>query len=194
MWVSTNILFKRLTAKFRRITIQREMKGRIGLNLFNLRKMEIEDWPAVLRIHQMGMDTNLATFESQCPSKAIWDSHYHRACRLVAEYDGQVVGWAALLPVSHRAVFKGVAEVSIYVDEARQGMGIGSALLARLCCDSKAMGFWMLESVIMENNVGSIALHTKCGFRKVGYREHIAKDQKGHWRHVVLMELRHDIL
>ena len=155
-----------------------------------IRAMTAEDWPAVARIYQAGMDTNLATFQTECPSWQEWNAGHLTQCRMVAVVDGAVAGWAALSAVSSRCVYAGVAEVSIYIDAAVRGKGVGKALLNALIATSESAGFWTLQSGIMENNAASIALHTSCGFRMVGYREKIGKDRFGIWRSTLLMERR----
>jgi phosphinothricin acetyltransferase len=113
----------------------------------------------------------------------------HPACRLVAVEAGRVVGWAALNPVSGRAVYAGVAEVSIYVAAEAQGRGIGTQLLAALVSESEKAGFWTLQAGIFPENRASVELHKKCGFRIVGVREKIGQ-MKGWWRDVLLLERR----
>src|SRR4029450_2299782 len=95
-------------------------------------KMEAHDWNAVRSIYIEGIATNNATFETDVPEWDVWDSAHLSVCRLVAREDGPAVGWAALSRVSARAVYAGVAEVSVYVASSKQGKGIGSALLRRL--------------------------------------------------------------
>ena len=159
---------------------------------FTMRAMEQGDWAAVARIYQQGMDTNLATFQTQCPSWEEWDAAHIRSCRTVILRAGEVIGWAALSRVSSRSVYAGVAELSIYVDESARGIGAGKALLLAEIAASEEAGFWTLQSGILENNAASIALHTKGGFRMIGYRESIAQDRYGVWRNTVLMERRSD--
>ena len=156
----------------------------------SIRSMTPEDWPAVARIYQEGMDTNLATFQTECPSWEEWNAAHLQQCRLVAVVDDAVAGWAALSAVSSRCVYAGVAEVSIYISSAARGMGVGKALLTALIATSEEAGFWTLQSGIMENNTASIALHSSCGFRLVGYREKIGQDRNGVWRNTLLMERR----
>jgi phosphinothricin acetyltransferase len=108
---------------------------------------------------------------------------------LVATLAGQIAGWAALRPVSNRAVYAGVAEVSIYVAPDHQGRGVGTQLLTALVEASEQAGFWTLQAGIFPENVASIALHRKCGFRIVGRREKLGQ-MDGVWRDVVLMERR----
>ena len=156
----------------------------------SIRGMTTKDWPAVARIYQEGMDTNLATFQTECPDWETWNAAHLPQCRLVAIADGAVAGWVALSAVSSRCVYAGVAEVSIYIGTEARGAGVGKALLTALISASEEAGFWTLQSGIMENNASSIALHTSCGFRKVGYREKIGQDRNGVWRNTLLMERR----
>lgn len=155
-----------------------------------IRKMEKEDWSAVLEIYVQGIQTDRATFSIACPSYAEWDAAHVKSCRFVAEADGEVVGWAALTPFSSRECYQGVAEDSIYVSETCGGKGIGEKLLNALLTESEAQNFWTVQAHIIQKNEASLRLHTKCGFRPVGYRERIAKDRFGVWQNTVLMEHR----
>ena len=152
-------------------------------------KMEAHDWDAVRSIYLEGIDTNNATFETDVPEWDIWDSRHLSACRLVARESGEVVGWAALSRVSARAVYAGVAEVSVYVASSKQGRGIGSALLGRLITEAESEGIWTLQAGIFPENSASIKLHERVGFREVGRRERIGR-LKNVWRDVVLLERR----
>jgi len=87
-------------------------------------------------------------------------------------------------------VYKGVAEVSIYIGEKFRGNGVGKALLTELTRISEENGFWSLESVIIKENVASIELNKKCGFREIGFKEKPAKTKDGVWHDVILMERR----
>jgi phosphinothricin acetyltransferase len=151
--------------------------------------MSAADWPAVSDIYREGIESGTATFETAVPTWEAWDAGHVPAPRLVAEDEGNLLGWAALSPVSRRAAYAGVAEVSIYVaSRARRG-GIGRLLLGRLVDHSEKRGFWTLQANIMAANDASIALHGRCGFRIVGTRERLSS-VRGVWRDVVLMERR----
>ncbi|MBZ0297787.1 MAG: GNAT family N-acetyltransferase, partial [Anaerolineae bacterium] len=104
-----------------------------------------------------------------------------------------VLGWAALSPVSSRCVYAGVAEESIYIAEAARGYGVGKALLSALVVESERAGIWTIQTGIFPENVVSIVLHKKCGFREVGYRERISC-MDGWWRDVIFMERRSQIV
>lgn len=160
-----------------------------------IRPMESSDWDAVAKIYQEGMDTNLATFQTECPPYEEWNASHLKCCRLVAvDSDGSVIGWAALSPVSSRCVYAGVAEISVYISFDQQGKGVGSALLVALADASEKEGVWTLQSGIMADNAASIRLHEKAGYRMIGYREKVGCDRNGVWRDTVLMERRSKVV
>jgi phosphinothricin acetyltransferase len=145
----------------------------------------------VARIYQAGIDAGDATFEHAVPSWNAWSQARIAAPRLVArDRCGEVLGWAALSPTSTRPVYRGVAEVSVYVAPAVARRGIGRALLQALAERSERAGFWTLTAGIFPENEASIALHTRCGFELVGVRRHIGQMRDGRWRDVALYERR----
>ena len=154
--------------------------------------MSAEDWPAVRAIYLEGIATGNATFEKDAPKWERWDEGHLRPCRLVAYVADEIVGWAALSPVSRRPVYAGVAEVSVYVSERARGQRVGTALLYRLVNDSEKEGFWTLQAGIFPENTASIELHRRAGFRTVGVREKLGS-MAGRWRDVVLMERRSSV-
>jgi len=157
---------------------------------YTIRPMEKNDWSEVVEIYYQGIQTNNATFNNSCPSYDEWDKAHIKECRFVAELDSEVAGWAAITPISSRECYRGVAEVSIYIDTNHSGKGVGEMLLKKLLEESESCGFWTIQSSIIQNNAASIRLHEKCGFRMVGFRERIAKDRFGMWRNTVVMEHR----
>ena len=114
--------------------------------------MQPEDWPAVQAIYEQGIATRQATFETEAPGWDAWDAGHLDEPRLVAEEDGEVVGWAALSPVSRRPCYAGVAEGSVYVAEHARGRGLGRALLEQLCADADAAGIWTIQTSIFPEN------------------------------------------
>jgi phosphinothricin acetyltransferase len=151
--------------------------------------MRQEDWPAVRAIYLEGIATGNATFEQTAPEWEKWNAGHLLAARIVARSNGTVLGWAALSGVSSRCVYAGVAEVSIYVAERARGRGVGRQLMARLVADSEAEGMWTLQAGTFPENVASVALHERAGFRIVGKRDRLGQ-MNGRWRDVVLMERR----
>jgi len=151
------------------------------------------DWPAVAAIYAAGIDSGVATFETGVPGWEAWDDDHLSMPRLVADNGGRVVGWAALSAVSGRCVYGGVAEVSVYVDPAAQGRGVGGALLDALVSGSEDAGMWTLQAGILPANAASLALHARHGFRVVGRRERIGQ-LHGVWHDVVLLERRSGVV
>lgn len=154
-----------------------------------IRAMRAVDWEAVSAIYTEGIATRLATFETEAPAWEKWDRAHLDVCRLVACRGDAVIGWAALLPVSSRCVYRGVADLSVYIAASARGQGVGKQLLTALIGASEAAGFWTIQSGIMADNRSSIALHEACGFRRVGTRERIGQ-LDGVWRDTILMERR----
>ncbi|HXT64776.1 MAG TPA: GNAT family N-acetyltransferase [Pyrinomonadaceae bacterium] len=162
-------------------------------NEVDIASMRPADWQRVREIYLDGIATGHATFETSAPSWELWDTAHLAFARLVARREKEVVGWAALSPVSNRCVYGGVAEVSVYVSSARRGAGIGKRLLVSLIEESERNGIWTLQAGIFPENMGSIALHVACGFREVGRRERVGK-LKGVWRDTILLERRSQIV
>ncbi len=154
-----------------------------------LRSMQGTDWEAVKAIYLEGITTENATFQTCAPDWGTWDKSHLSSCRLVAERDKTILGWAMLSPISSRCVYAGVAEVSVYVAKKAQGKGLGCALLTQLVHDSEVNGLWTLEAGIFPENIASLNLHKCCGFREVGLREKLGK-LNGKWRDVLLLERR----
>ena len=146
-------------------------------------------WESVRNIYQQGIDTGMATLETEPGTWEKWDQSHLKKPRLIAMANEQVSGWAALSPVSARRVYGGVAEVSVYIGSEFRGRGIGNRLLNEIMKLSEKYGFWTLQAGILSENMPSIRLHEKNGFRVVGVREKLGK-LHGTWKDIVLMERR----
>ena len=140
-----------------------------------------------------GIATGNATFETEAPEWQDWDGNHLTSCRLVARSVDRVLGWAALSPASRRAVYSGVAEVSVYVASSARGLGVGKALLQELVHRSEESGVWTLSASLFPENAASITIHKSCGFREVGYRERIST-LHGCWRDTVILERRSKVV
>ncbi|MFC9540271.1 GNAT family N-acetyltransferase [Lysinibacillus sp. NPDC056959] len=154
-----------------------------------VRKMEHNDLKEVLNIYKEGIETGMATFETNVQSEQVWDERHHATLRFVAEEHNRVIVWIAISPVSTRPVYSGVGEVSVYISNDSKGKGIASKLFEILIEESEKAGFWTLQSSIFAINTSSIQLHKKMGFVKVGTREKIAQ-LHGQWHDTVIMEKR----
>nr|WP_319484650.1 GNAT family N-acetyltransferase [uncultured Cohaesibacter sp.] len=162
--------------------------------VLSVRPLVAADADTMLRIYQEGIDTGMATFTDAAPTWEAWDKGHLPECRMVAVMNGEIAGWVALSAYSGRSVYRGVAEMSIYIANSAKGAGVGSFLMEKLIEASEANGFWTLQAGIFANNAVSIHLHEKFGFKLVGIRERIAQisygANKGQWRDVALYERR----
>ena len=154
-----------------------------------IEQMRASDWEQVREIYLQGIRSGHSTFETEAPSWERWDEAHLVFARLVLREGDEVLGWAALSPVSKRQVYRGVAEVTVYVAESARGRGIGRALLDQLIDESERNGIWTLQASIFPENVASVELHRRCGFREVGRRECIAM-LRDVWRDTLLFERR----
>lgn len=157
-----------------------------------IRPMEVGDWSSVSQIYGEGLETGFATFEKETPAFDSWDSAHMKTCRLVAVKENEILGWAALSPVSSRCVYGGIGEVSVYVGENNRGLGVGKRLMETLIEESEKEGLWTLQSGIFPENMGSIKLHEEVGFRFIGKREKVGK-LDGVWKDNLLYERRSKI-
>ena len=151
--------------------------------------LEQQHWPTVKKIYEEGIATGNATFQLSAPEWEEWNNNHLPHSRIIAKEDGIILGWAALTPVSGRCVYAGVAEVSVYVSDSARGKGFGNLLLEKLIEESEANNTWTLQAGIFPENMASISLHKKFGFRIVGRRERIGK-MNDIWRDTMLLERR----
>lgn len=147
------------------------------------------DWQDVRAIYVEGIATGNATFETEAPTWEKWELSHLSFGRLVARSSNSVVGWTALSQVSDRCCYRGVAEISIYIGARQQRQGLGASLLQAVIEASERNGVWTLQAGIFPENLASLALVNKCGFREVGRRERLGK-RDGVWRDVILLERR----
>ncbi|HKW92417.1 MAG TPA: arsinothricin resistance N-acetyltransferase ArsN1 family A [Methylomirabilota bacterium] len=149
------------------------------------------DAAAIASIHNEGIADRVATFETEprtaedVAAQLAAKGDHHPT--VVAERDGQVVAWASAGPYRSRLAYAGVAEHSVYVARSARGTGAGRAALEALCRVYAERGFWKIVSRIFPENVASLKLHERCGFRVVGVYERHGK-LEGQWRDCVIVE------
>ena len=156
-----------------------------------IRLATADDARAVAGIYNQGIEERAATFETEPRSAAAMAQRIGedpaRYPVLVAEAQGQVLGWASLGTYRPRTCYAGIAEFSVYIERAARGRGVGRALLASLITEAGNRGYWKLLSRVFPFNAGSLALCRALGFREVGtYERHGCLD--GRWLDVVIVE------
>jgi phosphinothricin acetyltransferase len=106
---------------------------------------------------------------------------------LVADRDGEVMGYAYATQFRDRAAYRFTCENSIYVHPERMGQGIGKALLNALVERAREFGFRTMVAVIGGAEPASIVLHASCGFREVGRLQAVGW-KKERWLDSVYMQ------
>ena len=149
------------------------------------------DAGAIAAIYNEGIADRIATFETEPRTTEQIEGQLRdkgdRFPTVVAEQDGRIVAWATAGAYRSRPAYVGVAEHSVYVARAARGIGAGRAALEAFCRAYAERGFWKIVSRIFPENVASLALHERCGFRVVGvYRRH--GKLEGAWRDCVIVE------
>lgn len=158
-----------------------------------IKPMQQEHWAQVKQIYKSGIATGIATFETTAPSWEKWNEGHLPFSRFVAIDNNKIAGWSALSPVSNRCVYGGVAEVSVYVAENYKGKGIGKLLLQNLIAESESNNIWTLQAGIFTENIASVKLHERVGFRVIGHREKIGK-LNNNWKDNYILERRSKIV
>jgi phosphinothricin acetyltransferase len=150
-----------------------------------------DDADAIARIHTQGIAERIATFATapRDPEQVVQQlaRKGDRFPTVVIEYGGEVIAWASVGLYRDTPWYAGIGEHSVYVDPAFRGRGAGLAALDALCSACAERGYWKLVSRIFPENVASLALHKRAGFRVVGvYQRHGKLD--GEWRDCVIVE------
>lgn len=154
-----------------------------------VKNLEEKHWEEVKKIYELGISTNIATFETKISDWKTWDESYLNHSRLICEIDERVGAWIAIKPMKNNCFSEGVAEINVYSHPACKGLGLGFVLMEHLIRHSEQHGIWTLQAHIFEENKASIRLHEKSGFRRVGYYERIGK-LNNQWKNIILFERR----
>lgn len=164
--------------------------------MITVRVAERRDAVAIAAIYNDGIRGRSATFETRertVPEIDAWFDGpsgpvaYPPHPFLVAECAGRVCGWIHASPYRARDAYRQIAEYSVYVAEDSRGRGVGDALMKAFLPDCESNGITKLVARIFPENVASLALCVRHGFRVVGiYEKHARLD--GAWRDVVIVE------
>jgi L-amino acid N-acyltransferase YncA len=162
-----------------------------------IKQLTQSDWDDVKAIFIEAIQWGNSSFETQpAASYEAWMDGKFPSCCIIARdsESGKALAWAALTSPSKRFVFRGVAELSLYVTFSAHGRGIGRRMMEEVIKLSEEANIWTIQSAIFPENEVSIHLHNKFGFRVVGIREKIGKmlvgPHAGKWRDLVFMERR----
>ena len=158
-----------------------------------IRQSSLQDVPSIARIYAHHVAHGTGSFETEAPDVAEMTRRRDEVLArqlpyLVAEHDGQVVGFAYANWFKPRPAYRFSAEDSIYVDDSMRGQGVGKLLLQALIAQCEAAGVRKLIAVIGDSaNQGSVGVHQAAGFRHVGTMESVGW-KFDRWLDVVMME------
>ena len=156
-----------------------------------IRPAKPADAGAIADIYNQGIEDRVATLETDLRTpdeRRQWlAARSPRHPVIVAEADGQVVGWGSLNVFNPRRAYDYVADFSVYVERGWRGKGVGNRLLTRLIELGRELGYHKLVLSAFPWNTGGMTLYEKLGFRTVGiYKEQGKLD--GKWVDTIIME------
>src|SRR5262245_34981033 len=157
----------------------------------HIRPAVMIDAAAICHIYNQGIEDRVATLETELRTpheRRRWlADRGPRHPVLVADAGGEVVGWASLNRFNPRPAYDHVADLSVYVERAQRGRGVGRRLLAELIDRARASAYHKIVLAAFPTNAPGVALYERMGWRRVGvYHEQGILD--GHWVDVLVME------
>ena len=117
-----------------------------------------------------------------------FDDHSGKYVAIVAECEGEVVGWGSLSKYHRRYAYWPTTEDSIYIRHDMLHNGIGKTILEELIIRARANGFHSIMGVISSEQLASIKLHERFGFKEVGHL-HEVELKFNRWLDVTFMQL-----
>jgi L-amino acid N-acyltransferase YncA len=137
-----------------------------------IREVHETDLHSILEIYNQGIIDRIATLEEAPKDEAYikewFEKHSGRYKAIVAEVEGQIVGWASLNQYNGRSAYNGVADISVYISRDFRGKGIGKILLRELESTAKENGFHKMVLFTFPFNQLGQGLYNKMGLREVG--------------------------
>ena len=117
-----------------------------------------------------------------------FDHHGAKHPVIVAEVNGEVVGWGALSGYHARSAYRRTVENSVYVHHEHHRRGIGSTLLQDLITRARTLEHKAIIAGIDADQAASVALHARFQFENVGRFKQVGY-KFGRWLDVIYMEL-----
>lgn len=137
----------------------------------SLRDATVQDLARINDIYNHYVVSSTCTYQEQpeaIESRRAWfDAHGVEHPVIVAETEGQVVGWGSLSPYRTRSAYRFTVENSVYVADEWRGRGVGTQLLLELIARARAIGYHTIVAGVDADQPESLALHERFGFRRV---------------------------
>jgi L-amino acid N-acyltransferase YncA len=151
------------------------------------------DIAAITHIYAHHVNHGTATFETEAPDEVEMTRRRGEVSEkglpwLVAEDDGEVVGYAYAGLYRPRLAYRHTVEDSIYIRADRLGAGFGGMLMPALIAAAEARGMRQMIAVIGDTgNQASIGLHRRFGFHDAGLLKNVGF-KFGRWLDTVFMQ------
>lgn len=158
-----------------------------------IRTARVEDAPAIAAIYAHHVMNGTASFdtvprtEAETTERIGWITGQGWPF-IVAEREGEVLGYAYATQFRDRPAYAATCENSIYVRADWIGRGIGRMLLAELVERARDCGFLQMIAVVGGAEPASVALHEKLGFAHAGRMKSVGR-KFGRWLDTVYMQL-----
>ncbi|MHB8654472.1 MAG: arsinothricin resistance N-acetyltransferase ArsN1 family A [Terriglobia bacterium] len=157
----------------------------------NIRPARVEDAKEIARIYNQGVQDRAATFENSYVTpeeRYLWIvSRPDQYPVLVAEVKHTMMGWASLTPYSPRACYRGIAELSIYIERSLRGHGVAQELMKAMQDAARERGFYKLMGRLVADNEPARKLCQLMGWKEVGVHEKHGK-LGNEWHDLLLVE------
>jgi L-amino acid N-acyltransferase YncA len=161
----------------------------------DIRPATDSDLAAINAIYNDAVLNTVATFDTEpktmAERRAWFAAHGGRHPVVVAEREGRVVGWASLSHWNARGAYADSVEVSVYVEAAERGRGVGRRLLEEIVEAGRGAGLHAVIAQIVGDNAVSIHLHESIGFERVGVLKEVGR-KFGRLLDVLIMERIYD--
>jgi L-amino acid N-acyltransferase YncA len=144
----------------------------VAMSSVSIRDVRLHDAAAIAEIYRPIVESTIISFEESAPDANEIAARIARTAAdypwLVACLDGSVNGYAYAHRFRERAAYRHSVEVSVYVDEAARGRGVGRMLYETLLARLQDEGYHRAFAGIALPNDASVALHRSVGFELIG--------------------------
>ncbi|MCV2401903.1 GNAT family N-acetyltransferase [Marinomonas sp. C2222] len=154
---------------------------------FSIRSATASDLPQLTHLYNFYIERVPTTFDIDpyTPETRLpWFQQFSETGRyqlLVAENDGEVVGYACSGQFKAKKAYETSVEVSIYISENHQGQGVGRALYNALFDRLTTEDVHRAYASITLPNEASCLLHSKFGFEPVGVFQEVGRKFGRYW-------------
>jgi phosphinothricin acetyltransferase len=156
-----------------------------------IRSASRADLAAINEIYNHYVINSVCTYQeapSTADERGRWfDAHGPNQAIIVAELDGQIVGYGSLSSFHQRSGYRFTAENSVYVRHEMLGRGIGGELLAELIRRARSLGYRVIIATVDSGQESSLRLHERSGFVRCGHLKQVGF-KFGRWLDVIYLQ------